>query len=155
MQTILKFLDIAAAATSQDQIIELIEGELEACVNSGDLLGAGEWCASKLDYAPHSEAHVFIAKVLAMWASPADLSFSPVGLADLMANMERFNREDLALALTGLVARRLVKDPAFRLSSELEHLSGEHRDRPIDVSMQAAAGLDRALAQAQDAIAII
>src|ERR1035441_8408366 len=161
MHTILEFLDIASAATGNEQVLELIEGEFEACINNGDLLGAGEWCASKLDHVPKSDADSLIAKVLAMWASPADLSFSPSNLDDLIANIERFNRDDLALALAGLTARRthtiesnpsLLKDPAFRLAAELERLFGEHRDRPIDICMQAAAHIDRALAQAQEAL---
>lgn len=161
MQTILAFLDLATAATDHQEVLQLIDGELETCVTNGDLLGAGEWCASKLDYCPKSEADLLIAKTLAMWASPSDLTFSPSGLKDLIANIERFSREDLALALAGLTARHtraiesnpnLLKDPAFRLSAELEGILGQHRDRPIDICMQAAAHLDAALAQAQDAL---
>jgi hypothetical protein len=161
MQTILEFLDLTAAATSNEQILQLIEGEFETCINNGDLLGAGEWYASRLDHCPKSDADALIAKILAMWASPSDLSFSPSSIKDLIANMERFNRDDLALGLAGLMARRihtiesnpsLLKDPAFRLSAELERLFGEHRDRPIDTCTQAAAHVNRALAQAQDAL---
>jgi hypothetical protein len=41
MQTILAFLDLAGAATYNDEILQLIGGEFETSVNNGDLLGAG------------------------------------------------------------------------------------------------------------------
>src|SRR4051812_10222273 len=99
MQTILQFLGIASAATSKGQILELIDEELQTCIANGDLLGAGEWYASKLDHCEPAAADALIAKVLALWASPSDLTFSPNDTQDLIANIERFNREDLAVSL--------------------------------------------------------
>jgi hypothetical protein len=58
MQTILRILDLAGAAKDREEILEFIEGEFQACVNSGDFLGAGEWCASKPDYCSALAARV-------------------------------------------------------------------------------------------------
>jgi len=147
MKTILKILDLASAAINEAQIIELIEAESERCFNAGDLLGAGEWYVSKLNYCSETEANPLIAKIIALWASPVELEFSPADLTDLKANQHRFNPDNLAVALTGLLVRRsrgierwspLLADFAFRMATDLERVFRVRHDRPLDQLNQAA-----------------
>ena len=50
MKTILKQLKLNSAANDEDEILELLDQEFKSGIAKGDLLGAGEWLASMLDY---------------------------------------------------------------------------------------------------------
>jgi hypothetical protein len=91
MQTILKMLGLASIAHSEAEILDLIDQESEKCVSSGDLLGAGEWYISKLSYCTVADdADLLLAKTVALWASPIDLTFSPTNLKHLANNILHF-----------------------------------------------------------------
>ncbi|MCU1303615.1 MAG: putative resolvase [Candidatus Sulfotelmatobacter sp.] len=92
MKTILEFLDLHSLASTESQIVELIDEESERCISSGDLLGAGEWHVSKLRYCKHAgQADPLLAKIIALWASASDLVFSPENLHDLVRNIGSFS----------------------------------------------------------------
>jgi hypothetical protein len=143
MQTILKLLGFASLAHSEHEILDLIDQESERCINSGNLLGAGEWYVSKLSYCKLSEqADSLLAKTIAFWASPLDLTFSPTDLKNLASNIPYFPRDVLAAALIAITARQskgitqwssLLKDMAFRLSPELKKILQLKDERPIDL----------------------
>lgn len=151
MKTILKVLGLASLAKSESEIVELIDQEAERCISSGDLLGAGEWYLSKLSYCPEAEqADPLLAKTVAVWASAGDLAFSPTDLKHLLNNLPYFTPDSLAGALIAICSRRskgiaqwspLLKDLAFRLSSELKKALQLKSERPIDLLSQTATKL--------------
>jgi hypothetical protein len=154
MRTILRLLDLAKDARTEADIIGLITDEANACIESGDLLGAGEWLASSLDYASGAPAEATTAKVLALWASAGELSFSPSDMKELSHNLNLFDDSSLARSLVGLLARRtrlikkrpeLVADVAFRLSSQIEKTFGIAPGSPSDLCDRAAKRLTELL----------
>jgi hypothetical protein len=124
MQTILRVLNLARDASTESELLAFIDGESGSCIVNGDLLGAGEWLASRLNYSLGIDPGATTAKVLALWASPGDLNFSPSSLPDLVSNLQEFDNMALSAALVGPLARRprliierpdLLKDLSYRL----------------------------------------
>jgi len=143
MQTILRFLKLAQDAKTEADIVQLTEEEANSCVEAGDLLGAGEWLTSKLDYADDQNAEVTLAKVLALWASAGELSFSPINLKDLIANIPLFDRALLAAAVGCLAARRpkvlqkqenILRDLSFRIRDDLNKVFGLQEESPAKIA---------------------
>ncbi|MGA2985473.1 MAG: ATP-binding protein [Terriglobia bacterium] len=148
MKTILKVLGLASAARDESEIVQLVDDESERCATSGDMLGAGEWYVSRLDYSSSDEAGPILAKVIALWASPVELNFAPADLKDLVGNLHQFNPDEIVTAAAGLLARRsrgierysnLLNDLEFRISEDVERIFGIKHDRPSVVLTQAAA----------------
>ncbi|HEY1463114.1 MAG TPA: hypothetical protein VGF44_06835 [Terriglobales bacterium] len=129
MKSILKASGFGSLAESEKEIVEFIAHEADKCMSTGDLLGAGEWHVSELDYCKETNrADALLAKAVALWASPSELAFSPTSLKDLSVNLQYFPPEAIASSIIGVTTRRsrgvaqwsnLLKDLAFRSSSEL------------------------------------
>jgi hypothetical protein len=162
MQTILRFLKLAQDAKTEADIVQLTEEEANSCVEAGDLLGAGEWLTSKLDYADDQNAEVTLAKVLALWASAGELSFSPINLKDLIANIPLFDRALLAAAVGCLAARRpkvlqkqenILRDLSFRIRDDLNKVFGLQEESPAKIASLAGSRVGSAFNQVERAVA--
>jgi hypothetical protein len=123
MQTILKHLRLNAAAHNEQEILDLINAEFTSSYSTGDLLGAGEWLASALDYNGEQSTDELVARILAFWASAGDLAIIPVSLKELVANLSLFDEASLCKAIISLYARHtrrltaapsLLKDLVYR-----------------------------------------
>jgi hypothetical protein len=163
MQTILRVLDLARDASTESELIAFIDEESNSCIGNGDLLGAGEWLASRLSYSLGIDPGAITAKVLALWASPGDLNFSPASMADLVSNLQEFDDMALATALVGLTLRRpkviiqhpeLLKDLSYRVSEDIRKLYSVDGIRPADVSERASILLAGMVTKAASALAI-
>jgi hypothetical protein len=161
MQTIIRVLNLARDAGTENELLAFIDEESNTCVVNGDLLGAGEWLTSRLNYAHGIDPDTVLAKVLALWASQGDLNFSPATLVDLVSNLQEFDRAALATAFVGLTARRpkvigqrpeLLRDLAFRLSGDIRKLFAIAESRPSEISEKAAVMLGGMIATAADAL---
>jgi hypothetical protein len=116
MQTLYRLFDVSQIATAESEIIAFVNGEVNDCIEKGDVLGAGEWLASRLDCAGSDGIDGVMAKNIALWASPSELGFSPASMDDLLANLSAFDSELLSIALISLVARRpkhVLKTPGL------------------------------------------
>src|SRR5258708_29863330 len=82
VQTLCRILELARDAATEDEILSLIDDEATSCVVNGDLLGAGELLTSRINYSKGIDPGAVAAKILALWASPSELSFSPSGMRD-------------------------------------------------------------------------
>lgn len=51
MQTLSKQLKANSLASTEAELHEFLDGEYKTALSKGDLLGAGEWLVSTLDYA--------------------------------------------------------------------------------------------------------
>jgi hypothetical protein len=163
MQTILRVLDLARDARNESDLVALIDEESNSCIVNGDLLGAGEWLASRLNYSMGTDPNATTAKILALWASPGDLNFSPSSMADLISNLQEFDKDALSTALVGLTARRpklivrhpeLLRDLGYRLSGDIRKLFSTDATRPSDVSERAAVNLGTMMSKAVDALGV-
>ncbi|HWY07296.1 MAG TPA: hypothetical protein VNY24_10575 [Candidatus Acidoferrales bacterium] len=163
MQTILRVLNLARDASSESELVAFIDEEGGSCVVNGDLLGAGEWLTSRLNYSLGIDPGSLTAKVLALWASSGDLNFSPSSLADLVSNLQEFDSMALSTALVGLLVRRpklivqhpeLLKDLCYRLSGDVKKLFGVDGTRPSDVCDRASIVLGGMVSKAVDALAV-
>lgn len=163
MQTLLRILDLARDAASENQILGLIDDEATSCVVNGDLLGAGEWLTSRLNYPKGIDSDLVTAKILALWASPSDLTFSPSGVRDLIENMQVFDRQALCTAVVGLSARRprliaanpgLLGDIGFRLGQEIAKTFEISSSRPADLLDHGADRLNRALTRSVEVLRV-
>lgn len=163
MQTILRVLNLARDASSESELVAFIDEESGSCIVNGDLLGAGEWLTSRLNYSLAIDPGALTAKVLALWASSGDLNFSPSSLADLVSNLQEFDSIALSTALVGLSVRRpklivqhpeLLKDLCYRLSGDVKKLFGVDGTRPSDVCDRASIVLGGMVNKAVDALAV-
>jgi hypothetical protein len=151
MKTVLRLLEIAQDAQSEGDILGLISDEADGCIVRGDLLGAGEWLASQLDYATGNDLDAITAKVLALWASTSELSFSPSSIEELLANISAFEPSMLATALISLLARRpqqvlkhpeLYRDLAFKISDHIIRIFDLATSSPSELCQHAAKRLN-------------
>jgi hypothetical protein len=163
MQTILRVLNLARDAKTESELLSFIDEESQSCIVSGDLLGAGEWLASRLSYSLGIDSDAVAAKVLALWASQGELNFSPSSLADLLSNLQEFDRVALSTALVGLTARRpklivqhpeLLGDLTYKLSEDIRKLFGISETRPSEVSERAAVHLGNMVNTSLDALKV-
>jgi hypothetical protein len=161
MQTILKLFDLAKDARTEDQLLGFIEDEADSCITNSDLLGAGEWLTCRLNYSSGVDIDATSAKILALWASPAELNYSPSGMQDLATNVQEFDRQALSVALVGLMARRpkqvlknrgIVGDLTFRLSQDITKLFNFDSGRPTELCDQASIRLESFFTRALEAI---
>jgi hypothetical protein len=130
---------------AKPKYLSLIDDEATSCVVNGDLLGAGEWLTSRLNYPKGIDPDVVAAKILALWASPADLTFSPSGVRNLIENIQVFDRQALCTAVVGLAARRpkllathpeLLGDIGFKFRQEIAKTFEINSSRPADLLEQ-------------------
>jgi hypothetical protein len=153
MKTILEVLNLTDFAEDSELLAELIEDEITKCINSGDLLGAGEWIASELEYGDKKNLEELFAKIVALWASPFELKVLPSTMGELIARMDEFVPEDLAIALVSATAVLLrvqqnqslpnfIKDLAFRLQKPISDIFGVAPRRPEALCKAAAARLE-------------
>lgn len=161
MNTIVKVLGLGSAAASEKQLVELIDAESELCASAGDLLGAGEWYASRLAHCTQDETDLLLAKVLTLWACPADLSFSPTNAQELVDNLEQLGEAEFAVALVCLICRHggrlkhtstLLTDLVFRLSQHIERTYEIEAGRPLDKLQRASLKVRTVINNAKDAL---
>jgi hypothetical protein len=128
MKTILEVLNLVDRKDDTSILLDLIDDEVMRCKNSGDLLGAGEWLASKLLYVDEDQADEIISKTIALWACPLEIKIFPSCIEDLYLKIDEFVPEELAIALVAVKSRMLhspysvpakVNDLVFRLSQQL------------------------------------
>ncbi len=151
MKTILQVLDMTHMADEPTEMMELIDDEIVRCTNAGDLLGAGEWLASKLPYADEDEFEDIFCKMVAMWASPLELKVLPSYAPELALKLDEFVPEELAVSLVASTWRLLhfghslqsvATDLTFRLSEPISQIFGVETRRPGDLCKAAAAKLE-------------
>src|ERR1035437_1494276 len=163
MQTLYRLFDVSQIATAESEIIAFVNGEVNDCIEKGDVRGAGEWLASRLDCAGSDGIDGVMAKNIALWASPSELGFSPASMDDLLANLSAFDSELLSIALISLVARRpkhvlktpgLYRDLAFRLSDQIERIYGVNAPNPTELCNRAAKKLQQAVLKGINAVKV-
>jgi hypothetical protein len=66
LQTLIKQLKLNSGANNEAEIHEYLDQECKAALSKGDLLGAGEWLASTLDYDCDISTEQAAAHVLAL-----------------------------------------------------------------------------------------
>ena len=163
MQTILRVLNLAQDAGTENELVDFIDEEASSCIVKGDLLGAGEWLASRLNYSSGIDPDATAAKILALWASPTDLSYSPSDIRDLASNSQEFDRSALCTALVGLLARRpklilrdpdLLRDLTFKYSQDIAKLFDLDQSRPTELREHATIHLISALSKATEALTL-
>jgi hypothetical protein len=161
MHTILRQLNLSAAANNEAEILNLIDQEFKGCLAAGDLLGAAEWLTSGLDYGRDVPTDGLVARSLAFWASMGNLPMVPTSTKELIANLSLFDTTNLAKALITILERRTrrlsqdptpLKDLAFRLSEDISAIFSVSGNRPLEICHQALARLDSALSGASQAL---
>ena len=91
---------------NRGESLDLIDGEYIHCLNKGDLLGAGEWLASKFVLLKdEKEIEEVFSKIIAFWASPLELKIHPSCINDLISKYDEFVPEELAISLIATVLR--------------------------------------------------
>jgi hypothetical protein len=163
MQTLYRLFEVSQIATIESELIELINDEANECIEKGDVLGAGEWLASRLDCAGSDGIDGVMAKNIALWASPSELEFSPSSMDELLANISAFDSELLSIALISLIARSpkhvlknaaLYRDLAFKLSSQIERTYEVNGSNPAEVCQRAAKKLQETVSKAVNAVKV-
>jgi len=163
MKTILEVLNLTDFAEDSELLAELIEDEVTKCRNAGDLLGAGEWMASKLAYGGEEYPEELFCKIVALWASPLELKVLPASMGELITRIDEFVPAELSVALvaaTSVLLRsqqkqslpKFVKDLAFRLQLPISDLFGVAPRRPEDLCKAAVAKLETVMADFLSAI---
>ena len=146
MRSILKELTITAAANSEQEILEYIDDEFQAAFSEGDLLGAGEWLASSLNYQSETSTDELIALVVALWSSVGELPIIPKSMKDLVSSMSMFEPANLARSLIAVQSRHLrrvteqlelLHDLSFRLLPEYKAVFAVGGNRPQEIVTQA------------------
>ena len=99
MKTLFALFEVSKIATTESDLLEFVNDETDRCIVQGDLLGAGEWLASRLDCVGSDGIDAVMAKNIAVWASPSELGFSPASMEELLSNITAFESELLAVAL--------------------------------------------------------
>lgn len=159
MKTILEVLNLEDEDPAE--LLDLIEDEVVRCRNAGDLLGAGEWLASRLPYVGDDQVEELFSKIVAIWASPLELRVHPSSISDLISRIGEFVPEELAVALAATTLRLLrlsrpvppkVKDLAFRLSQPLSRVFGLTTVRPANLCTTAAAKLETVITELTSAV---
>jgi len=112
----------------QAEILELLDQEFKSGIAKGDLLGAGEWLASMLDYRNEQPPDQIVARILALWASVADLPIAPSSMKELIANLSLFEHENLCEGAHCVASSQntsppgrwdIVKDLCFRIAPDI------------------------------------
>ena len=161
MNTILKQLNLNAAANNESEIVNLIDEEFKGCLAIGDTLGAAEWMTSGLDYVTDVPTDGLVARSLTFWASVGNVPMMPASTKELIANFSLFDTPNLAKALITLMERRTrrlsqdlatLKDLSYRLSDEVAFIFSVKGNRPSEICQQALARLDSALSGASQAL---
>lgn len=154
MQTLFRLFEVSEIATTENEILEFVNGEVNACIEKGDVLGAGEWLASRLDCAGADGIDGVLAKNIALWASSSEPGFSPASMDELLANISAFDTEMLSIALVSIIARApkhlsrnttLYRDLAFRLSSQISQTFEVKGSGPAEICQRAAKKLQDAV----------
>jgi hypothetical protein len=163
MKTLFKLFEVSQIATTESELLEFVTDEAESCIVKGDLLGAGEWLASRLDCAGSDGIDAVMAKNIAVWASPSELEFSPGSMEELFSNITAFDAELLVLALISVIARNpkhvlrhpeMYRDLAFKLSDQVKRVYGVDASNPIELCKGAAKKLHETLSKAMDAVKV-
>jgi len=163
MKTLFKLFEVSQIATTESELLELVTDEAKSCIVKGDLLGAGEWLASRLDCAGSDGIDAVMAKNIAVWASPSELEFSPGSMEDLFSNITAFDSELLAVALISVIARNpkhvmrhpeMYRDLAFKLFDQVKRVYGVDASNPIELCKGAAKKLHETQSKAIDAVKV-
>ena len=161
MKTLFRLFGVSQVATTESELVEYVTDEANSCIVKGDLLGAGEWLASRLDCASSEGIDGTMAKTIALWASTSELGFSPGSMQELLSNISSFDSELLGIALVSVIARSpkhviktpgLYRDLAFKLSSQIEHTYGVDSSSPIESCQRAAKKLHEMASRAIEAV---
>lgn len=158
MQTLLKQLKLNSVASNEAEIQDFLDQEYKSALNKGDLLGAGEWLASMLDYDCGMNTEQATAHVLALWSSPSEVPMFPETVKDLIANFSLFEVSNLAKALIALRARKTKRlhtdlaDLGFKLSGAISDTFSIKADRPQEIIQQAEAKLNQGITDCLNAL---
>jgi hypothetical protein len=90
LQTLIKQLKLNSGANNEAEIHGYLDQECKAALSKGDLLGAGEWLASTLDYDCDISTEQAVAHVLALWSSPSEAPLFPARIEELIASLSFF-----------------------------------------------------------------
>jgi len=163
MKTLFRLFEVSQLTTTESEILEFVNDEANRCIEKGDLLGAGEWLASRLDCVGSDGIDAVMAKNLALWASPSDLSFVPGSMEELVSNVPAFDAELLSIALISLIARNpkhviknpaLYRDLAFKISDTIQRTYGISATNPIELCQQGAKRVHDSVSKAVSAIKV-
>jgi hypothetical protein len=163
VKTLFKLFEVSQIATTESDILEFVDGEANGCADKGDLLGAGEWLAGRLDCAGSEGIDAVMAKNLAVWASSSELGLSPGSMKELLSSISAFDLELLSIALISLIARKpkhvlktpaLYRDLAYNLSTKIERIYGVNSSNPVELCQLAAKRLQQAVSKASDAVGV-
>ena len=99
MKTILEVLNYSDFAEDQELLAELIKDEVTDCRDAGDLLGAGEWLASELEYVDEDHLEELFCRIVVLWASPFEVKELPSSMEELISRIDEFVPEELSAAL--------------------------------------------------------
>jgi hypothetical protein len=163
MKTLFRLFEVSQLTSTESELSELITDEANGCIVKGDLLGAGEWLASRLDSVGSDGIDAVMARNIALWASPSELGFVPSSLEELVSNISAFDSELLGIALISLIARKpkhvlkapaLYRDLAFKLSDQIQRTYGVNASNPIETCQRAAKKLQDATSKTVNAVKI-
>src|SRR2546422_498895 len=151
MRTILDVLNLRELTNDRTEMTDFIDDEFVRLRNGGDVLGAGEWLASKFAYVDEDQVEEVFTKVIALWASPLEFKTLPSSIADLTSGVDEFVPDDLAIAFVSASLRLMdsgrslptrAGDLAFRLSKPISNVFGIMTRRPSDMCIAAARKLE-------------
>jgi len=157
----LEVLNLVDRKDEATVLLDLIDDEVVRCKNAGDLLGAGEWLASKLSYVDEDQVEEIFTKTVALWASPIELKIFPSCIKDLNSKIDEFVPEELGIALVAVKSRMfysphsvpaMVNDLVFRLSQQLSAAFEVETRRRGEILNIAAARLENLFAELLSAI---
>jgi hypothetical protein len=163
VKTLFALFEVSKIATTESDLLEFVNDETNRCIVQGDLLGAGEWLASRLDCVGSDGIDAVMAKNIAVWASPSELEFSPASMEELLSNITAFESELLAVALISLIARNpkhvvrhpaIYSDLAFKLFDQIKRTYGVDASNPIELCQRAAKKLRETASMAMNALKV-
>jgi len=160
VQTLSKQLKANSLASTEAELHEFLDGEYRTALSKGDLLGAGEWLVSTLDYECHIPTEEAVARTLALWSSPSELPAFPSTIKELVDELPLFASVNMAKAVVALSVRKtkhfsadvLLRDIIYKLQVDISSAFSVKGDRPSEVFKQACAKLDQSLADCRQAI---
>lgn len=155
MKTILEIFDLTSTHPDQDRdvIVDLVDEQVQKCIDEGDYLGAGEWLSSKLPFVEEDQIEEIFSKAIALWASPGEFKQLPDDIDELISRFDEYGSDNLAIAFIHAILRvRLTcsvdsvppkaGDLAFRLTKPMSVLFGGDPRHSIQVRNNAAVKLD-------------
>lgn len=158
MDTILEVIGLADQEENSSLLINLIDDEIDRSRTSGDLLGMGEWLASKLLYVDEESVEELFCKIVTLWGSPIELNTTSSSIKELISNINEYVPEDLAIAFIATKSRMKhsphkvppgINDIVFRIKDQFSTLFELKSQRPRDIITSATAKLETLFAELQ------